>query len=196
MYSFFPTVNFTLLYHTSYLNLNDYSNAIKLIDQTDSICSMPLPVDMAIVYAISELHVGRMEEAIEIIDSLQIIENFSETESTRSFALAKALQECHMVDKALNFIHLLLTLPEYRTSEVYELSYLCYTEKKEVDHCIEDLSKALEVFHGTNEKKQSLALALSKLYDEKGELLKSVEITTKYLSKSRHLQVPLFPPFH
>ena len=40
-----------------------------------------------------------------------------------------------------------------------------------------------------NEKKQELALKLSKLYDEKGELLKSVEITTKYLSKARHFVV-------
>lgn len=162
---------------------------MKTIDHVDSICSIPLPVDMAVVYSISELHVGRIEDAIEVIDSLQIIENFSEEEATRSFALAKALQECHMIDKALEFIDLLLTLPAYQTSEVYELSYRCYNEKKDINHCIEDLSKALEVFQGASDKKQALALALSKLYDEKGELLKSVEITTKYLSKSRHLLV-------
>lgn len=144
---------------------------------------------MAVVYSVSLLHVGRIEDALEVIDSLQIIENFSEEEAEHSLILARALQECHQVDRALLFVHLLLALPPYQTSEVYELSYLCYNEKKDVDHCIADLSKTLDLFHGSSEKKQMLALTLSKLYDEKGELLKSVEITTKYLSKSRHLMV-------
>lgn len=173
----------------SYLNMKDYSKALNTIDLVNSVCSVPLSIDMAVVYSVSLLHVGRIEDALEVIESLQIIENFSEEEANHSFILACALQECHQIDKALQFVHLLLNLPSYQTSEVYELSYLCYSEIKDMDHCILDLTKALEVFHGTNEKKQELALKLSKLYDEKGELLKSVEITTRYLSRSRHLIV-------
>lgn len=175
--------------HCSYLNMKDYSKALNTIDLVNSICSIPLSIDMAIVYSVSLLHVGRIEDALEVIESLQIIENFSEEEANHSFILACALQECHQIDKALQFVHLLLDLPSYQTSEVYELSFLCYSEIKDMDHCILDLTKALEVFHGTNEKKQELALKLSRLYDEKGELLKSVEITTRYLSRSRHLIV-------
>ena len=170
--------------------MKDYTQALNTIDIVNSICSSPLPVDMAVIYSVSLLHVGRIDDALEIIDSLLIIENFSEEEAEHSFILASALQECHMIDKSLEFIHLLLSLPSYQNSDTYYLSYLCYNEKKDIDHCIEDLTKALDLIpEGMNEKKQELALKLSKLYDEKGELLKSVEITTKYLSKARHFVV-------
>ena len=73
---------------------------------------------------------------------------------------------------------------------MFELAYKCYRSKGDEEKTIEYLTKALAALDANDSgKKQELALLLSQLYDERGELLKSVEVTSKYLVKSRHLQV-------
>lgn len=72
--------------------------------------------------------------------------------------------------------------------QCFELAYRCYHMKGDEARCIEYLTKALACEDVEEGKKQELALLLSQLYDERGELLKSVEVASKYLAK-KHTQV-------
>ena len=126
------------------------------------------------IYSVSLLYIGRTDDALEIIESLQITDNFSEEVATASFTLASALIDCHLIPNGVD-------------SATYELGYRCSKYHNDTEHCIEYLTKALESLpEGSTEKRQELALALSQIYDERGELLQSVEITNKYITKTRH----------
>ena len=72
--------------------------------------------------------------------------------------------------------------------QCFELAYRCYHMKGDEARCIEYLTKALACEDVEEGKKQELALLLSQLYDERGELLTSVEVASKYLAK-KHTQV-------
>ena len=106
-----------------------------------------------------------------------------------AMAESYSLSLLYVVDKALEFVALLLSSTPTPAS-VFELAYKCYRSKGDEEKTIEYLTKALAALDANDSgKKQELALLLSQLYDERGELLKSVEVTSKYLVKSRHLQV-------
>ena len=125
---------------------------------------------------------------MEVIDSLQMKENFSKDVADLMLTLAEALTECHVITDAEMYLELLLTIPEFHTSQVYELLYECASVRQDSDMCVKCLVKALETLpENMNDKKQELAIRLSHLYDERGELLNSVEVANKYLTKSRHL---------
>lgn len=142
---------------------------------------------MAVIYSVSLLYIGRTDDALEIIESLQITDNFSEEVATASFTLASALIDCHLIEQGSVLVDLLLSLPNGVDSATYELGYRCSKYHNDTEHCIEYLTKALESLpEGSTEKRQELALALSQIYDERGELLQSVEITNKYITKTRH----------
>ena len=142
---------------------------------------------MAVIYSVSLLYTGRTDDALEIIDSLQIAENFSEEVASAAFTLASALIDCHLIEQGAVLSDLLLTLPSNSDAATFELAYRYSQARSDTDRCIEYLTKALELLpEGSSEKRQELALALSQLYDEKGELLRSVEVTNKYITKTRH----------
>ena len=169
------------------MDKKEYSKAIRLIDQVNSICSISLPLEMAVIYSVSLLYTGRTDDALEIIDSLQIAENFSEEVASAAFTLASALIDCHLIEQGAVLSDLLLTLPSNSDAATFELAYRYSQARNDSDRCIEYLTKALEFLpEGSSEKRQELALALSQLYDEKGELLRSVEVTNKYITKTRH----------
>lgn len=169
------------------MDKREYSKAIRLIDQVNSICSISLPLEMAVIYSVSLLYTGRTDDALEIIDSLQIAENFSEEVASAAFTLASALIDCHLIEQGAVLSDLLLTLPSNSDAATFELAYRYSQARNDSDQCIEYLTKALEFLpEGSSEKRQELALALSQLYDEKGELLRSVEVTNKYITKTRH----------
>ena len=170
-----------------FVDKKEYSKSIHLIDQVNSICSIPLPLEMAVIYSVSLLYIGRTDDALEIIESLQITDNFSEEVAIASFTLASALIDCHLIEQGSVLVDLLLSLPNGVDSATYEPGYRCSKYHNDTEHCIEYLTKALESLpEGSTEKRQELALALSQIYDERGELLQSVEITNKYITKTRH----------
>ena len=125
---------------------------------------------------------------MDVIQSLHITEQFSEESVDMAFEIGKAFVDCHLVTEAESYLKLLQTVPMYRPAEVFELLYLCAKEKGDTDRCIDYLLKALQALpESSNDKRRQLAVLLTQLYDERGELLHSVEITNKYLSKSRHI---------
>lgn len=130
---------------------------------------------------------------MEVIDSLQMKQNFSKDIADMVLTLAQALTECHVISDAESYLQLLLTIPDFHQSKVYELLYECAKERQDSDLCIQYLVKALETMpENVNDTKQQLAISLSQLYDERGELLNSVEVTNKYITKSRHaVNIPL-----
>lgn len=172
-----------------YVDLKDYAKSIRVVEQITMVCSVALPTAMAESYSLSLLYVGRSADALEVIDSLGILEDYSPDLNPLVSTIASALCDCHLVDKALEFVALLLSSTPTPAS-VFELAYKCYRSKGDEEKTIEYLTKALAALDANDSgKKQELALLLSQLYDERGELLKSVEVTSKYLVKSRHLQV-------
>jgi len=115
-------------------------------------------------------------------------DHFSKDVADLALTLAQALTECHIVSDAEIYLELLLTIPDFHTSQVYELLYECAAMRQDSDLCVKYLVRALETMpENMNDKKQELAIRLSHLYDERGELLNSVEVANKYLTKSRHL---------
>ena len=129
---------------------------------------------MAVIYSVSLLYTGRTDDALEIIDSLQIAENFSEEVASAAFTLASALIDCHLIEQGAVLSDLLLTLPSNSDAATFELAYRYSQARNDSDQCIEYLTKALEFLpEGSSEKRQELALALSQLYDEKGRIFTS-----------------------
>lgn len=123
---------------------------------------------------------------MEVIHSLHFADHFSRDVADMVFTIAKALTECEAIDEAEPYLHLLQTIPDFHTSEIYELLYYCSHHRQNTDQCIEYLLRALETMgDGHSEKKQKLAILLTQLYDERGELLHSVDITNKYINKPR-----------
>ena len=172
-----------------YVDLKEYAKSIRVVDQITMVCSVALPTTMAIAYSLSLLYVGRSADALEVIDSLGILEDYSPDLNPLVIAIASALCDCHLVDRALQYVELLLSSTPTPAS-VFELAYTCYRSKGDEERCIDYLTKALAAADVNDSgKKQELALLLSQLYDERGELLKSVEVTNKFLVKSHHLQV-------
>ena len=105
-----------------------------------------------------------------------------------AFEIGKAFVDCHLVTEAESYLNLVQTVPSFRPAEVFELLYSCAKERGDTDQCIDFLLKALQALPETSiDKRRQLAVLLTQLYDERGELLHSVEITNKYLSKSRHI---------
>ena len=125
---------------------------------------------------------------MEVIHSLQLAENFSADIADMILTIAQALTECEVIEEAEHYLHLLQTLPDFHPSKVFELLYECAKYRQDSERCIEYLLRALESMdEGPSEKKQQLAILLTQLYDERGELLHSVDITNKYINKSRHI---------
>ena len=125
---------------------------------------------------------------MEVINSLQLADNFSADVADMILTIAQAFTECEVIDEAERYLHLLQTIPDFQPSKVFELLYECAKYRQDSDHCIEYLLGALEAMdEGFSEKKQQLAILLTQLYDERGELLHSVDITNKYINKSRHI---------
>ena len=125
---------------------------------------------------------------MEVIQSLHIPEQFSEESVDMAFEIGKAFVDCHLVTEAELYLNLVQSIPTFRPAEVFELLYCCAKEKGDTDRCIEYLKKALQALpESSNDKRRQLAVLLTQLYDERGELLHSVEITNKYLSKTRHV---------
>ena len=182
-----------------YVDVKAFAKSIRVVDHITVVCSATLPTAMAVTYAVSLMHVGRSADALEVIHSLGILNDYTPELYSLTFTIASSLCDCHLLDDALEFLHLLLTpvpssdassdassvSPDWHT---LELAYRCYRMKGDEVKCIEYLSRALACEDMEEGKKQELALLLSRLYDERGELLKSVEVTSKYLAK-KHMQV-------
>ena len=125
---------------------------------------------------------------MDVIQSLHIPEQFNEDSVDMAFEIGKAFVDCHLVTEAELYLHLVQSIPTFRPAEVFELLYCCAKERGDTDQCIDYLLKALQALpESSNDKRRQLAILLTQLYDERGELLHSVEITNKYLSKSRHI---------
>ena len=57
---------------------------------------------------------------MEVVNSLQMKDHFSKDVADLALTLAQALTECHIVSDAEIYLELLLTIPDFHTSQVYD----------------------------------------------------------------------------
>ena len=133
---------------------------------------------------------------MDVIQSLHIPEQFSEESVDMAFEIGKAFVDCHLVTEAESYLKLLQTVPTYRPAEVFELLYLCAKEKGDTDRCIDYLLKALQALpESSNDKRRQLAVLLTQLYDERGELLRDHKQVSEQIETHRGRSLSLSSRF-
>ena len=91
-----------------YVDVMEFAKSIRVVDQITVVCSATLPTAMAVTYSVSLMHVGRNADALEVIHSLGILEDYTPELKPLVLTITTALCDCHLLDDALVFLQLLL----------------------------------------------------------------------------------------
>lgn len=111
-----------------YVDVKEFAKSIRVVDQITVVCSATLPTAMAVTYSVSLMHVGRNADALEVIHSLGILEDYTPELKPLVLTITTALCDCHLLDDALVFLQLLLAPSNAQSTVLSNTLHLCTGE--------------------------------------------------------------------
>ena len=72
-----------------YVDVTEFAKSIRVVDQITVVCSATLPTAMAVTYSVSLMHVGRNADALEVIHSLGILEDYTPSRAHHHYCIVR-----------------------------------------------------------------------------------------------------------